>query len=54
VFDARDVEEMILVVIDEEALHLRRLHPAVRLRDVDHRQIEVREDVHRHPSERQD
>src|SRR4030095_12667644 len=46
--NAGDVEEVILVIRREKALHLRRVHPAVRLRDVDHRQIEVREDVYGH------
>ncbi len=48
VLDACDVEEVILVVRDQVALHLRRVHPAIGLRDVDHRQVEIRKDVHRH------
>ncbi|MCG3163611.1 MAG: hypothetical protein JMDDDDMK_05050 [Acidobacteria bacterium] len=48
VLDAGDVEEVIFVIRSEKALHLRRIHSAVRLRDVDHRQIEIRKDVHRH------
>ena len=39
--DAVDVEEVVLVVVGDVALHLRRAHAAVRLRDVDHRQIEM-------------
>ena len=52
VLDARDVQEVIFVVRDQIALHLRRSHPAVGLRDVDHRQIEIREDVHGHSRQR--
>src|SRR5262245_49245733 len=53
VLDARDVQEVVFVVRDKIALHLRRVHAAVRLRDVDHRQVEVRKDVHRHPRQRE-
>jgi len=48
VVDAADVEEVVLVVVGEEALHLRRVHAAVGLADVDHGQIEAREDVNFH------
>ena len=40
-----DVEEVILVVVDEITFHLRRVHAAVGLRDDDHREIQVRENV---------
>ena len=35
VIDSGDVQEVILVVIGDEPFHLRRIHAAVRLRDVD-------------------
>ena len=53
VLDACDVEEVIFVVRDQIALHLRRIHPAVGLRDVDHWQIEIREDVYGHSRQRE-
>ena len=37
VLDAGDVEEVVLVVVGDEPFHLRRVHAAVRLGDVDHR-----------------
>ena len=51
VVNARDVQEVILVVIRQEAFHLRRVHAAVRLADINDRQVEAGEDVHRHPPE---
>ena len=54
VIDAGDVEEVILVVVGEVAFHLRRVHAAVRLRDVDGRIADLREDIHRHPLHRQE
>ncbi|TXT29868.1 MAG: hypothetical protein FD138_2366 [Planctomycetota bacterium] len=51
VMDAVDVEEVVLVVVGQQPFHLRRVHAAIRLADVNHRQIERREDVHRHPRE---
>src|SRR5436853_233301 len=51
VFDAGDVEEVVFVVISEITLHLRRVHATVRLRDVDRRNAERREDVPRHALE---
>ena len=48
VVDACDVEEMVLVVVRQEAFHLCRIHAAIRLADVNHWQIEAREDVDRH------
>ena len=53
VMDARDVEEVVLVVIREIPFHLRRVHAAVRLANVDHRQIQAGEDVNRHLANRQ-
>src|SRR5437763_11336095 len=52
VLDARDVEEVILVPRNDEALHLRRIYAAVGLRDVDHRQIEIWKDIHGHARQR--
>ena len=54
VIDSGDVEEVILVVISEVAFHLRRVHAAVRLRDVDRGLADLREDVHRHALERRE
>ena len=51
--DAVDVEEVVLVVVDDVPLHLRRAHAAVRLRDVDDRQIEIRERCRRASGSRQ-
>jgi hypothetical protein len=48
VVDAGDVQEVVLVVIREIPLHLCWIHAAIRLRDDDHRQIQVGEDVDRH------
>ena len=48
VIDAGDVEEVILVVVSEIAFHLRRIHAAVRLRDVDGRIADLRKDIDRH------
>ena len=53
VLDAGDVEKVILVVVREEALHLRRIHPAKRLRDVDRRDAERREHIARHARNRE-
>ena len=50
----RDVEEVVLVVVGQKAFHLRRVHAAVRLADVDHRQVQAGEDVDRHPANRQE
>ena len=48
VIDAGDVEEVILVVVSEVAFHLRGVHAAVGLRDVDGGIADLREDVDRH------
>ena len=50
--DARDVQKVILVVVSEVALHLRRVHAAVRLRDVDRRDAQRGEHIARHPLNR--
>ena len=49
--DAVDVEEVVLVVVGDVPLHLRRAHAAVRLRHVDDGQIQVGEDVGPHPAD---
>ena len=46
--DAGDVQEMILVVVSEVALHLGRVHAAERLRDVDGGNAERWKDVAAH------
>ena len=51
--DAGDVEEVVLVVVDDEPFHLRRVHAAVRLGDIQDGHPEIREDVPRHPIDRQ-
>src|SRR5438105_2143108 len=43
--DAGDVQEVILVVVGEQPLHLGGVHTAVGLGHVDNRQVEVGEDV---------
>lgn len=53
VMNARDVQEVVLVVEREQRFHLRRIHAAVRLHHVNHRQIERRKDVDLHPRERE-
>lgn len=52
VVDAADVEEVVLVVVGEQSLHLRRVHAAVGLADVDHRGVEVGKHVDPHPPDR--
>src|SRR5207248_5829664 len=54
VLNARDVEKVIFVVRDKEAFHLRWIHAAIRLRDVDHRQVEIWKDVYGHALQRED
>src|SRR5260370_12329581 len=46
--NAGDVEKMVFVVVDKIAFHLRRGHSTERLRDVNHRQIQVRKNIDRH------
>ena len=46
--DAVHIKEMVLVVVGEEAFHLCRAHASIGLGDIDHRQIQVREDIHPH------
>ena len=53
VLDAGDVEEVILVIVGEVTFHLRRVHAAVRLRDVNGGDAERRKNVARHFLERQ-
>ena len=53
VLDAGDVEEVVLVIVDDEPFHLRRVHAAVGLGHVQHGHPEIREDVPRHAIERQ-
>ena len=47
--DTADVQEMVLVVVRQEAFHLRRIHTAIRLTYIDHRQIKLRENIDFHP-----
>src|SRR5262249_2417613 len=47
VLDARDIEEVILVIADELPFHLRRRHAREWLNDVDDRHPEVRKDIDR-------
>src|SRR5215475_458352 len=51
--DPSDVKEVILIVVDKIAFHLRRRHSTVRLRHVNHRQIQVRENIDRHSQDRE-
>ena len=46
--DSGDVEKVILVVVGQVALHLRRIHAAIGLRDIDRRNAERREDIAGH------
>ena len=52
--DAGDVEEVILVVVGEEPLHLRRVHAAVGLRDVDGRNAQRRKHILGHVAQPED
>ncbi len=54
VVDAGDVEEVVLVVVGEEALHLLRVQAAVGLGHVNDRRVQVGEDVHGHAENGQD
>ena len=54
VVDAGDVEEVVLVVVGEEPLHLLRVHAAVGLGHVDDRGVQVGEDVDRHAHDSKD
>ena len=54
VVDARDVQEVILVIVRQKPFHLRRVHAAVGLADINHRQIQAGEDVDGHLPNRQD
>ena len=53
VIDARDVEEVILVVIGEVAFHLRGVHAAIGLRHIDRRVAHLRKDIDRHALQRE-
>ena len=48
VVDAGDVEKVVLVIVGQVAFHLRRVHAAIGLGHVDHRQVEAGKDVDRH------
>ena len=54
VIDAGDVEEVILVVVSEVAFHLRGVHAAVGLGDVDGGVADLREDIDGHALEGED
>jgi hypothetical protein len=43
--DAGDVEEVVLVVVDDEPFHLRRVHAAIRLCHIQHGHPQIWEDV---------
>ena len=51
VLDAGDVEKVVLVVVGQRTLHLRRVHSAIRLGHVEGRDAQRREYVARHPAE---
>ena len=51
--DPRKVKEVILVIISEIALHLRRVHAAKRLGHIDRRNPQRRENITRHLSQGQ-
>ena len=53
VMNSVDVKEVVLVVVGNQPFHLRRIHTAVRLADVDHRQVQRGEDVDGHAFYRQ-
>lgn len=53
VMNAADIQEVVLVVVGEQTFHLCGVHAAIRLAHVNHRQIQTREDVHRHAFQRQ-
>src|SRR5439155_25423758 len=48
VLNAVDIHEVILVIVHEVPLHLTRVHPAIRLSDVDHGCSQIGEYVHAH------
>src|SRR6185437_15973439 len=50
--DARDEEEMVFIIIGEIAFHLRRIHPAIGLRDIDDGNPKIRKNVSRHSRNR--
>src|SRR5712672_2682049 len=52
VLDAGDVEEVILIIVDDEPFHLRRVHAAVWLRHIQDGNSEIWEDVPRHSIDR--
>src|SRR5438105_4824969 len=49
VLDAVDVEEVILVIVNQESFHLRRVDATIRLRHVENRHAEIGKDVTWHP-----
>ena len=51
--DAGDIEEVVLVVIRQEPVHLRRVHAAVRLGDVDRGIADGRKNINRHAPHRE-
>src|SRR4029077_8391212 len=53
VVDAGDVEEVVLVVVGQEPLHLLRVQAAVGLGHVDDRRVQVGKDVDRHADDGQ-
>ena len=53
VMDAVDVEEVVLVVVGDQAFHLTGVHAAVGLSDIDDGEIEQGEDIDFHPTKGQ-
>ena len=51
VIDAGNVQKMIFVIVRQKTFHLRRVHAAIRLADIDHRQIKAGKDIDGHPHE---
>ncbi len=51
VLDARDIKEVIFVIISQEAFHLAGIHAAIGLRDVNRGDVQGRKDVLRHALE---
>jgi hypothetical protein len=53
VLDAGDIEEVVLVVVGQKPVHLRRIHATEGLRDVDRRITDSGKNIHRHTANRE-